>query len=460
MKKKVCRPSVPGMALVAAMVVAPLCGYAAEQEVKPYFDARLRTDYEYRKQGDAKDTDLYEYLYGGGHDMLGGNLDFYASGRLHKDLDKSLELSFADNAYVSVEDTSSAADNRLLQMYFDAHDRERNMRLRAGRQYVDIADYMLLDGALTSFNENGRLGGGIYSGTPVSFYDSVSGDRAAGCYLTGRPWDGNRTRLSYAQYIANGGPWDYNYSFDTEQALSDSSRISGRASMLNNDFRMASLDAYFNSPDGKTDVVLGGSRWGEFTAETRAFSPIFSVLGTQQPYTYAYAKVTQEIVSKVLLSPGVAFRLVDSGDQNFGNRTYSDYNITLTYEPSRSLSSSLSLDYWNVKDSDTFLGLSGDVRYRYQRLWEVSAGAAYASYTYDTYSDISYTVNGGQTIFSENGTVATQTPEVLTYFLRAKWNISRYIALKLQATIEDDSKADLATSSMAFSGRGSVEVKF
>ncbi|MBA4386612.1 MAG: hypothetical protein C0404_01445 [Verrucomicrobia bacterium] len=447
------------MALVTVAVLVSVCGYAADPAVKSYCDLRLRTDYDYRKQGDEKDSDIYGYLYGSGHDLLNGNLDFYVSGRLSRDLDKPSTVSVADDMYLSVADMRHAAENRLLQAYIDAHDRDRNMRLRAGRQYVDVADYLLIDGALTTFNENGRLGFGIYSGTPVSFYDSISGDRAGGLFLTGRPWDGNRTRISYARYIADGGVWDYNYAFDSEQALSDSIRLAARASMLNDDFRMASLDGYYISPDGKTDFLLGGSRWGEFTAETRAFSPIFSVLGEQRPYTYGYAKLTQQIIPSILISPGISYRWVDSGDEDFGNRTYKDYNVTLIFEPVRAFSSSISVDYWNVEKKDKFLGLSGDVRYRYQRRWEVSVGAAYASYTYDTYSDISYSVNGGQEIFSENGTVITQTPEVLTYYFRAKWNVSKNLILKIQGTVEDDSNAGNETSALGFSGRGSVEVR-
>jgi len=109
-----------------------------------------------------------------------------------------------------------------------------------------------------------------------------------------------------------------------------------------------------------------------------------------------------------------------------------------------------------VDGGDSFLGLSGDVRYRYRRLWEVSIGSAYVDYTYQSYSDLSYSLNGGSTVLHADGSVTQENPYTLTYFLRTKWNVSRNLVLRLQGDLEDRKDA----ADLSYRCRGSVEVKF
>ena len=165
--------------------------------------------------------------------------------------------------------------------------------------------------------------------------------------------------------------------------------------------------------------------------------------------------MTQVLFSHVTISPGVSFRINDGDTTGYANRDYRDYDLTLTYEPIRAVSASLSVDYWDMDGGDGFFGVSGDIRYRYNKLWELSAGSSYTKYTYNTYSDISYSVNGGQTYFTQDGTVAQETPDCYSYFLRAKWNINKYLTLRAQGDIENDS----TTSDLAYWGRMSIEVK-
>jgi hypothetical protein len=243
---------------------------------------------------------------------------------------------------------------------------------------------------------------------------------------------------------------------DVQQQMSEELRTRGQLSLLNDEFRMGRLDVFCFSEDGASDFSLGGSYWGAFDANTRAYSPLYNVLGEQQPYAYTYARLTVQVAPPFYVSPGVSLRFADSGANDSNNRDYQNGDVTFIYQPVRSCSSSVGLQYWNVEDEDSFFGVSWDVRYRYRRIWEISGGAAYAKYTYDTFSDISYTVNGGQTVFSENGTVIEESPSVYTYFLRGKWNITRKLALKLQLDIEDDDSA----TDLAYRGRGSLEVRY
>jgi hypothetical protein len=391
--------------------------------------------------------------------MAEGRLDVYTSGRIQNDLDDpSTPPSQADDPYVSVSDTDDAMDERLLQLYADVHDVNKRAALRAGRMYIDISDYLHLDGAQATFMERSKVGGRVYVGPPVSYYSSLSGDLAAGLSLQIRPWAGNRTRFTVARYEDDEeGGADNNYFFDAYQDLSEISRVRGQLSVLNDEFRMGRGDFYYFSPDGEGDLVVGASYWGSFDAETRAYSPLYEVLGEAQPYSYLYARLTQLVVPTLYLAPGASFRFVDdAGGDDYANRNYSDFELAFIYEPSRAFNTAISLQYWNVEDYDRFFGVTWDVRYRHLKIWEISAGTAYADYTYDTYSDFSYSANGGQTVISETGSVIEESPFVYTYFLRGKWRVTKKLILKLQGDIEDNSE----TGDLAYRGRGSVEVKF
>jgi hypothetical protein len=425
--------------------------------LKPRLSARLRIEYDYRTQGDASDSDLYGRFHGSADDLYDGHLDIYMSARLHADLDDSESASFAEDPYRDLDDADGVTEERLLQMYGDLHSRDKRAAIRVGRQYIDAADYLQLDGGQIMLNENGNVGGRVYVGRPVSYYTSVSDDYAAGVSLAGRPWEGNQTRLTLARYHDESEDGnDQNYYLDMRQRITDSSRLRGQLSVLNDEFRMGQADWFYYSLDGETDLAIGGSYWGAFDAETRAYSPLYNTLGEQDPYAFTYARLTQQIAPRWMLSPGVSLRFAEESDNAYNNRDYENYDITLIYEPSRSLSASLSLEFWTVEPDDDFFGLSGALRYRHGRIWEVSGGASFSEYTYDTYSDISYTVNGGQTVFSESGTVIQESPYVYTYFIRGKWRISRMYTLRLQFDIEDDDEAE----DLAYRGRGSVEVRF
>jgi len=447
-----------GIVLACACLV-PARGHSQTlPEKKAHYSGRLRLDYDYRSQGDASDADFFGYLNVGGRDLGNGHLDFYMSERFHSDLDGDpSDASDPDSAYQSLDDAEGVIEDRIFQAYLDFHDQKGDKRLRLGRQTIDVADYLTLDGGQVILFEHGDLGGRAYFGQPVSYYSSVSSDTAGGVSLVGRPWTGNRMRLTYAQYHDESeGETDQNVFFDSWQQVEDAFRTRLRISVLNDDFRMAMLDLSYFAPDGVTDLRVGGSRWGEFDARTRAYSPLFFQLGKQQPYTRLYARLNRALGSMFAISPGVSVRMSEGSEDVYTNRDYRDYDLTLSFEPDRAFSSSLSLQYWDVDGDEKFLALTGDVRYRHHRIWEISAGAAYMHYDYHSYSEADLSLSGGQTIFYEDGTVTEESPYTLTYLLRAKWNITRHLALRLQGDIEDDD----ASHDLSYRGRASVEVRF
>ncbi len=491
----------PPWLVVAAVCVclAPAAGRSQEVSAAPtatvsttsarYF-GNLRLDYEYRNQDDASDSDLYGYWSAGGRNLEKGTLDFYLSGRMHRDLngnahpDGTNSTSNSGGTFNSLDDARGVLEQRVLQAYVDIHDRPGDLHLRLGRQYVDIADYLLIDGAQAILFENQNFGGRVFFGAPVSYYPnyythyyptlvganeyvaetnrykSATHGWAGGASLVGTPWEGNRTRLTYVQYYdSNENLTDHNFLLDAQQRLMDGVQLRGRASFLNDSFRMGALDVSCFTPTGDTSLFFGASRWGQYDARTVAYSPLLQQLDTLQPYTYLYARLSQAISPSWTLSPGVTARFADAGNPNYSNRDYQDYDLTLSFAPCRQFSSSLSAQYWYLTEGDSFLGLTGEICFRKPKVWETSLGCSYSAYSY---SDMSYAFNSGGTwisggsVITEDGTVETTTPYSLTYFARAKWYAARYLILRLQGSIEDDKMS----SALGFWGRASAEVKF
>lgn len=424
---------------------------------QPVVNARLRLEYQHRELSSEKDTDFYGRLYSGARDLYDGRLDLYLSGRLHTDFDETTTKSLADDPFVSIEDTSSVTEDRLLQAYADVHTRSRRLALRAGRQYVEIADYLQLDGGQVMVNENGPIGGRIYLGHPVSYYTSVSDDYAVGASVIGRPFTGNQSRFTYSRYSDDSEDGaDNNYYVDVRQTISETLRARGQLSMLNDEYRMAQADLFYLSEDGETDLSVGGSYWGAFDANTRVYSPLYRVLGEMDPYTYLYSRLTQQIAPHWLLSPGVSIKIAEEGDNPQSNRDYENYDLTLIYQPNRTFNASIAAEYWVVDQADSFMGISGELRYRKGRVWEVSGGAHYAQYTYDTYSDFSYVSSGGRTVFSETGSVVEESPYVKTYFIRGKWRMIKWLTGRAQFDVEDDDTLE----DLSYRARVSIEVRY
>ncbi len=443
--------SKPATNSTAETVTSPPQASAA---IPAHYAGRVRLDYEYRSQGGQQDEDLFGYWSASGRDLQNGRVDFYLSGRMHSDLDGSTR---SEGTFRSLDDAGGVIENRLQQAYLEAHDRPGDLRLRVGRQYLDVADYMQVDGVQAILFENGRLGGRVFGGVPVSYYSSVAGDYYGGVSLVGRPWSGNRTRLTFSQYADDSlGTYDNSYFLDVRQQITDGVWSRGRASVLNDEFRMGSVDVTCFSPSAETSYYAGASRWGAATARTGVYSPLYELLGEQEPYTHFYARMSYAICPTLMISPGASCQLVDRNRADYSNRDYRDYDLTLTYEPNRLFSSSLSAQYWDLESGENFLGLSGEVRFRRSKSWEIGAGCSYASYTYSSYSDISYSFSGGGVEITEDGTVTRETPYSLTYFLRAKWHATKYLILRMQCDIEEDKEA----SDLSIRGRASAEVKF
>lgn len=407
------------------------------------YSGSLRGTYDYRALGEYDDQDSYAYWYFRGRNLVDKRVDFYTSGRFHYDLDGAGD-SYSDDPFVSLEDTSLKDSTRILQLFVDLHDQGNKMTLRCGRQYVDIADYIQMDGIQLMLFEDRKLGGRVFAGKPASYYSSVSGDLFGGASLVGRPWEGNRSRATYARYEDDSeAAADDHYFFDMWQQLGEEVRTRAYLSVMNGDVRMGGADVnYVSLSERVFDAAMGVRRWGQYEANTRVYSPLYDVLGEQEPYTVAYGRFTTQVLPMFYLSPGAMLRRPD--ESNATNYGYDRYDLDFIFEPSKAFNASVALEYWNVEDAESFFGLSGNIRYRHHNLWEASIGAAYVDYTYAQYTDFSLVDGGGSIVVGADGTRIEVSPYAFTYFLRGKWNITDNLALRLSGEIEDDSdEADL-----------------
>ena len=443
---------IAGLLFVMTPVRAEDGQAAVEKKSTADYSGTLRGSYDFRGLGSSSDQDVYGYWILRGRNLADKRVEVYTSGRLHADVDGTGN-SFADDPFISLEDTGKDNGNRVLQLYADVHDPKKNMQLRVGRQYVDIADYIQMDGLQGMLFEKRKFGGRAFLGQPVSYYSSIDGDLFGGVSLVGKPWSGNRSRATYARYYDDSvGDADDHFFFDVRQQMAETFRARAYLSVMNEDVRMAGGDLYYASlSDSVFDAVLGLRRWGDFNATTRAYSPLVQTLGALEPYTTAYGRFTTQLLDWLYLSPGAYWRQPD--DSNATNRRYERYDLGFIFEPSKSLNASVSLEYWDVADNDRFMGVSGDIRYKYNHLWEVSAGAAYADYTYFQFSDFS--VIAGDVTVDLDGTRVEVSPYAFTYFARGKWNVTKNTALRISGELEDDSEAE----DLAYRVRASFEVR-
>jgi hypothetical protein len=408
----------------------------------PDFSGSVRAAYDYRSMGGHDDQDAYGYWHLRGRNLADKHVEIYTSGRVHSDLDGT--SSDYDDPFRSIDDDSDD-DLRLLQFYVDIHDRKNQKGARLGRQYVDVADYIQMDGAQIRLFEQRAIGGRVFLGKPVSDYSSVSGDLFLGASLVGRPWQGNRSRFTYARYEDDSeSANDDHFFLDVKQQLGEEVRGRTYLSVMNGDVRLGGADLYYASlSDRVLDAVLGVQRWGDYEAGSRVYSPLVDILGDVEPYTTAYGRITTEVLPWFYLSPGAMVKQPDDSDVT--NRRFERYDLNFIFEPADGLSTSFALEYWDVDKGDHFFGLSGDIRYRYRKLWELSLGAAYVEYTQSQLTELSVYTNDDPSpaiILPLDGSRVERSPDAYTYYLRGRWNITEKTALRISGEIEDDSYED------------------
>jgi len=419
---------------------------AAESDwLKNHFSLENRLTYRLRSQEGDSDSDFYDYRVLRASDLLDGRLDAYFSGRLHRDLDGTTH-ALAKDPFVSVEERDEGWEDQIYQLYADLHPPEREFGLRVGRQYVEQADWLHIDGGQLRLFDKGPLRAKGFFGRPVSYYSPTSGDWTGGVSLEGRLGRDSRMRLGYVRYEDDSLEQDDDrYVLDAWQRFGDEIRTHGRLSFLDDRLQTASLDFIYFSLDGKFDAVLGVRHWGGFEGESLEYSPLFNVLGELEPYTYVSGRCTMAVNAWLSVSPGAAGRFVRGSSRDARNRQYGNYDLTLIFEPDRQWTISVAGQYWDVSGDDRFWGLTGEIEYRPSRIWQASVGTAYLDYEYHRNSDYGYSFENGDIRGGFDGTtnyVTSISPDAYTVFARAKVKLTEWVSLRVDGEIEDDSGED------------------
>ncbi|RJQ71856.1 MAG: hypothetical protein C4519_19250 [Desulfobacteraceae bacterium] len=428
----------------APLLLFPRAARSADSEAKTWRQQHLsienRTTVEQRIAGGDHDTDLYDHWYIRGGNLADGRFDFYFSGRLHKDFD-STSRSFADDLFVSSEDRNSHWQEQLYQLYGDLHTADSNFGLRLGRQYITEAAALHLDGiALRAFATK-PLTFSLFAGQAVSYYSGIVDDWAGGLIISGRPWPGGRSRLSYVHYRDQGvDETDEQLALDFWQQLGDAVHSHGRMLVLDGDYQMAAADlSWF--PTDKIDLSLHGEHWQGLGQEARPYSPLFGVLGELEPYAYLAGRLTWAVAPWLSISPGVSGRFVEDGDEDDTNREYGHYDLTFSVTPRDRWTVSLTGEHWNVEGRDSFDGVTGEVEYRLADRGEIALGTAYLDYDFTLEPDFSFALRPGDLEVAD-GTTTRISPDVYTFFARAKYEINETFAIRMRGEIEDNSVED------------------
>jgi hypothetical protein len=208
------------------------------------------------------------------------------------------------------------------------------------------------------------------------------------------------------------------------QRLGDRARVHGKLSFIDSDFDTLGLDVFYTAQDGLYDAFVQLKQSGELGDESREYSPLAGILGEREEYTLLSARSNIFVKSWLTVSPGISIRHVDGTGRDYRNRQYEKYDITVNLAHHKHFNTSLSGNYWNVSDSDSFTGLSGQVNYHPSKVWDVTAGTAYLAYEYH----------------ADSGTYTSEvSPDAYTFFANTKIKLTKSIKLKVELESEDNS---------------------
>ena len=407
--------------------------------LKKHISIENRATFRYKDMGGDKDADFDDYWYARGRNLFAGRLDTYFSGRLQIDLN-SRSNSLANDLFTSVEDRESGWNDQVYQLYGDIHDVKKRFSLRFGRQYIIDAEALHIDGGLVNLFADEKFNLSLFYGQPVSYYSGTSDDWTGGTSISYRPWTGNRDRLTYIYYKNDSDSLDDNYfAFDVWQRIGTPFRTHGRLTVLDGDFHTGSLDFRYYGIENNFDGFLTASYWNGLSQESREFSPIFSVFGELEPYTYITTGFSWMLTPWLSVSPTLAGRFVDAADKNLANRDYRHYFLTFVLTPIQNWTYSISGNYWDVNDGDRFWGTTGEVKYRSPQDWDFALGTSYMDWQYSVISDFTYSLNYSDLAVNDDGTATRISPDVYTVFTRIKYKLSDKFSLRIKGEIENNS---------------------
>lgn len=413
-------------------------------------DGSLISEYRLRHRSGETDQDIYEHLNLRVRELIPGYVSAYSSLRWHKDIDGDrLGSGYDDDIFRDLDDARDKSfPDRLYQLYLDIENLAEDLKIRAGRQYVDEADWLHLDGV------SARLGLGrnwdvlAFAGRPVTYYSGTHNDWAGGAAVGWRYRPTGRARLLYYRYDQDETRAGDRFALDLWDSLG-AVRVHARATVLDDHFDRLDLDASYYCDKARLQLDGRYSRlFHTLEDESLPFNPLYTALGDLQPYHYGQARILKFLGERWTLSGGITGRVVDGGDENATNQDYLNEDITLAFMPTEQWFLSLSAQRWDAEGDNRLSGLYGDATWRPNKQWELSAGAGVVDYVYEYYDDITFKDE------------YHRAPDARSYYLRARWRPRPEFALSARAELEDNVQTDDGGEDTFFSLRTMLSVYF
>jgi len=261
------------------------------------------------------------------------------------------------------------------------------------QQWVDLPLLLTFDGAFveTPARGDGRWSFGAYGGLPYRAYESSRrGDRVAGAFVRGDPWEGGRLRLDWMHLEDEerlGTERNDLVALELGQRLGRGLDVEFVHTRLEGEPRDVRLDVdWLDAEDG---LVVRTSFYRLLEAQgelAEPLDPFFQTLFELFPYWRATALVSRSLGQDHDLTLGLdARRVDDDGDVGDFNRDFERWYATWTaYELVAGVTAAVTGEAWRSEGSDVTtwdLDLSRELGER----WQVALGSSFSLYDYDLY---------------------------------------------------------------------------
>lgn len=335
---------------------------------------------------DGSDHDFYESL----SLNYGNSSDDKISGRFYGTLREDIEDP--SSQFRSIDDTyNKSIRGYIYELYSSVNNIGVVENVKIGRQYLDNAENLHLDGLHLSFKpfKNVRLAS--YGGIPVHFFESSSdGDWISGVSAETKPLENSTIRLDYIFTADNSA--DLGEHQDNLLILSAWQRIFtwwsvfGRYSKLDSISRDAQFRSSWNFPSANLDIQFSYYKQpqllDDFTIEFDEFVPI---IGGYEPYDQYTLDIYKGIGQYIGINLGGSLReLKDESDERAFNHDYERYYLTCSIfnYPIKGLTSSITGEDYETAGDDV-QSLSFDVSKDFNKRLKISLGTYYTLYKFD-----------------------------------------------------------------------------
>ncbi len=409
-----------------------------KSELFGYMDmsGSLYSTFQFRSFDSRDDSDLYQFLSLELDDIYKDTIDGAFSMMWHENLNGANALKAGENydPFIDLDLTNDSNRFRFFTGYVDIKKVFfEDSSLRLGRQYLEEIDHAHFDGATYRFSPIESLDVTLFGGRPITYYSPTSGDSL---YGTNLQYQFSHTTKAAMRY----------YRYDTDEYIDDLGAVElwhmfspsvqshFEFSLLDGEPYILQSDLYAQWDEMDFDVVAQLIRlFDDVGDHTINFDPYFPLLNNYEPFTYGALNATKGLGDYFSLVGGFDIRQSDDINDpvtGFTNRDY--WRITAGAEvyPTKQLTISVNGEYWDVDDDDQFTGITGEIEYRPNKKWTLTAGVDYGEYVQHYRDEFLY-------LFGQDETFRI-TPDAITYYARVRWKPTSKLYTGMTFEVEDN----------------------